>query len=506
MQAYALTTHLRLVSAFALALALGACSRALDVTVNPYEIALPPGGTQVFQGWVSAESPLTSTALAWAADRGQIAGTGEAVTYTAPNVVGTDTVTATSRSNASQSATAAVTVTTSGARVWARQFGAGEFVFDEAHAIATDTAANVLVVGSTFGDLAGDNAGGRDAFVRMYDQDGQAVWTRQFGTSNDDAALGVTLDPSGNVLVVGEIHGRPAGGGDAFLRKYDADGTELWTQQFGSGLSDRASGVAVDAAGNVVVVGRAGGDLTGGTPRANQGGAFVRKYDAHGTELWTRQFGSGDWNNLWGVGDRASGVAVDVVGNVVVVGSTMGSVAGANLGGADAFVRMYDAGGAEGWARQFGTLDHDIATGVAVAASGRVLVVGSTFWGGSGQTRIEPSGFVRCFDAAGNELWERKFGIHHAHDDPAIAVDGSGNVLIARTAGAEGPSDSVVMKLDANGDELWSRRVGTTTNDQATTLAVDAAENVFVAGTTTYWLDTLWGGIRTDAFVWRFSP
>ena len=380
-----LTTNLGLVSTCALALALGACSRGLDVTVNPYEIALPPGGTQAFRGWVSAESPLTSTALSWAADRGSIAGTGETVTYTAPIVLGPDAVTATSRSNAGRSATATVTVTTSGARVWARQFGAGEFEFDEAHAIATDTAANVLVVGSTFGSLAGDNASGRDALVRMYDLDGQALWTRQFGTSDDDVALGVALDPTGNVLVVGEIHGSPAGG-------------------------------------------------------------------------------------------------------------------------ADAFVRMYDAGGAEGWARQFGTLDHDIATGVAVDPSGRVLVVGNTFWGGSGQSRIEPSGFVRCFDAAGNELWERKFGIHHANDDPAIAVDGSGNVLIARTAGAEGPSDSVVMKLDANGDELWSRRVGTTTNDQATTLAVDAAENVFVAGTTTYWLDTLWGGFRTDAFVWRFTP
>jgi len=178
----------------------------------------------------------------------------------------------------------------------------------------------------------------------------------------------------------------------------------------------------------------------------------------------------------------------------------------AKLSGADAFVRTYDAGGAEGWVRQFGTPNHDTATGVAIDPSGRVLVVGRTHWSRLGQPRIEPSGFVRCFDAAGYELWERQFGIHQGDESPAIAVDRFGDVLIAYTAGADGPSDSVVMKLDASGDQRWSRRVGTTTNDWATAVAIDAPGNVFVAGTTTYRLEGLWGGFRTDAFVWRFSP
>lgn len=438
-------TTVKLASTCALALALGACSRALTVAVNPYEIALPPGGTQVFRGWVSAESPLTSTALSWAADRGLIAGTGETVTYTAPTTMGPDAVTATSRSDASQSATATVTVTTTGARVWARQFGSGEYMHDEAHGIAADAASNVLVVGSTVGNLAGTNVGGRDAFVRMYDPDGREVWTRQFGTSEDDVAVAVALDPSGNVLVVGATHG----------------------------------------------------DLAGES--AGDSDAFVRKYDALGTELWTRQFGSGH-------GDRASGVAVDAAGNVVVAGSTMGSLAGTNLGGADAYVRTYDAAGTEGWVRQFGTDANDSASGVAVDPSGRVLIVGTTRWGGWGQPWIETSGFVRCFDAAGSELWDRPIDVDQVFDGLAIAVDGFGDTLITRTVGSNGPSNTVVVKFDASGGERWSRRVGTTTTDHATAVAVDAAANVFVGGITEYRLDALWGGIRTDAFVWRFSP
>jgi hypothetical protein len=494
------TTNLRIISTCALALGLVSCSRALDVTVNPYEIALPPGGTQVFSGWVSAESPFTSTALSWEADRGVVVGTGESVGYTAPDAEGPDAVTATSRSDPSRSATATVTVTTTGARVWARQFGAGEKVFDAAHAIAADAAANVLVVGSTLGNLAANGAGGKDAFVRKYDSDGREVWTRQFGTGEDDVALGVAVDPTGNVLVVGETRGGLTGAhlgeGDAFVRKYDAHGTELWTRQFGSGGQDRAAGVAADAAGNVVVVGRTGGGLTDGAAAASDGGSFVRKYDAQGQELWTRQV----------VGANAWAVAVDAAGNLVVAGSTMGSLVGTNLGGADAFVRTYDGAGTEGWVRQFGSQSHDSATGVAVDPSGRVLVVGTTRWGGRGQPWIDTSGFVRCFDAAGNDLWARSVDLHQAFDGLAIAADGFGDVLVARTIGSNGPSTTILEKLAANGEERWSRRVGTTTNDGVAALAVDATANVFVAGTTAYRVDALFGSFRTDAFVWRFSP
>jgi len=37
-------------------------------------------------------------------------------------------------------------------------------------------------------------------------------------------------------------------------------------------------------------------------------------------------------------------------------------------------------------------------------------------------------------------------------------------------------------------------------------VAIDAAGNVLVAGIATDRFDALWGGIRSDAFLWKFSP
>src|SRR5438270_6913106 len=72
-----------------------------------------------------------------------------------------------------------------------------------------------------------------------------------------------------------------------------------WIRQFGSSSGDIAQSVAVDASG-VYVAGRTMGALPGQT-KAGFYDAYIRKYDPSGTELWTRQFGSSGSTNVFGV-------------------------------------------------------------------------------------------------------------------------------------------------------------------------------------------------------------
>ena len=180
---------------------------------------------------------------------------------------------------------------------------------------------------------------------------------------------GVAVDASG-VYVAGLTRGILPGqvSGGALVRKYDAVGNEVWTRQFGSG-SDVAFGVATGA-NSVYVAGRTSGTLPG---QVSAGGtdAFVRNYDPLGNEVWTRQFGAAG-----PAPDFAS--AVDSDGNVYVAGQTDGTLQDqVNGGDRDVFVRKYDALGNEVWTRQFGTTSTDEAFGVAVDANG-VYVAGQT--------------------------------------------------------------------------------------------------------------------------------
>ncbi|MBI3667132.1 MAG: hypothetical protein HY236_13075 [Acidobacteria bacterium] len=83
-----------------------------------------------------------------------------------------------------------------------------------------------------------------------YDLDGAPQWTRVFGTTSEDAAFGVTVNSTG-VSVVGRTDALPGqtnlGGYDAFVRRYDFNGTETGTLQFGTNSTDYAYGAASDS-------------------------------------------------------------------------------------------------------------------------------------------------------------------------------------------------------------------------------------------------------------------
>ena len=473
----------------------GSAPAVVSVSVEPSSVSLYVNGTESFTAMVTG---VNDTSVVWDATCGSVVGSGGTVVFTAPGSVPappTCVLTATSQADASVSGSAVITIAEApGAVIWSRAFGTSDY--DWAAGVAVDGAGNVLVSGWTMGSLEATNAGGEDAFVKKYDPDGSVVWARQFGTSGDDVAWDVAVDGSGNVLVAGwtygSLEGASAGGSDAFVRKYDADGSVVWTRQFGTSDDDFARGVAVDASGNVLVSGNTRGSLEG----ANAGNldAFVRKYDADGSVVWTRQFGTSGL-------DGANGVAVDTSGNVLVAGWTRGSLEGVNAGGADAFVRKYDPDGTVVWTRQFGTSDDDFARGVAVDESGNVLVSGDTRGSLEGESAGGADAYVRKYDPDGSVVWTRQFGTSSDDTAGAVAVDGSGNVLVSGdTQGSleganAGLTDAFVRKYDADGIVVWTRQVGENSNDVGPGVAADAAGNVLAVGAIAY-----------DAFVIKYAP
>jgi hypothetical protein len=141
----------------------------------------------------------------------------------------------------------------------------------------------VYVVGFTNGELPGQTDEGiRDAFIRKYNADGDEEWTRQFGISGIDDASGVSADSSGGVYVVGTLDsGDPVPTGeeaDAYIRKYNSEGDEEWTRQFGTSSFDIALGVSADSSGDVYVAGYTGGTFPGQINEGGETDAFFAKF------------------------------------------------------------------------------------------------------------------------------------------------------------------------------------------------------------------------------------
>jgi hypothetical protein len=329
-----------------------------------------------------------------------------------------------------------------GTESWTRQFGTRRD--EQCFGVAVGTA-GITTVGRTFGRFPGENRRGAfDVFVRTYDQNGERLWTQQFGTPNNDVAFSVASAPNGDLFVAGSTQGslageRYRGAGDAFVRKLDASGAVAWTREFGSRGTDVAFAVAADATG-VYVAGATTGALPGERNRG-EFDLFVRKYDANGSHAWTRQLGT----------DKEDfGYGIAVVGSTAyVAGATKGKFVEPGAGGGDALLIEFDAAdGDRGWLRQFGTDKTDQA--FAVASDGSVLyVVGTTdsaFEGYANQG--EKDAFARAFDADGSELWTFQFGSDRK-DSANWAAAGPDGVFIAGHTEGTLPTQTAVEKRDA---------------------------------------------------------
>ena len=356
---------------------------------------------------------------------------------------------------------------------WIRQFGTSDD--DQARAVLAVGPA-VYVTGWTVGQLPGQKKVGRhDSYLRRYDADGKEVWTRQFavGTYSEGRAIAAS---DSEVYVAGATRD------DAFVRKFDAHGKELWTKQIGSATDadDQVRGISLDSTG-IYLAGSTADTLPGQTSAGNAD-AFVRKYDPAGNEVWTRQFGTSSF-------DQARAIVVQA-SSVYLAGLTTGVMPGQTSAGAqDVFVRKYDAAGKELWTRQFGTSNLEDVSGIAADDTG-IYVVGTTLGVLPGQTSAGSADlFVRKYDAAGNELWTRQFGTAEYDQARSVAAHDSSIYLAGWTLGtfsgqaALGLHDAVVVRLTSSGETTWMRQFGTSNLDEPTGVSVNAS-GVYVAGLT----------------------
>lgn len=268
----------------------------------------------------------------------------------------------------------------SGVLQWTRQLG-GNGQRDVALGVFADRLGSVYTAGFTTGTLGGPNDGGDDAFISKYDASGDLQWYRQLrgvphqpSNVSYDGARSVSADGLGNVYVAGytggNLGGSSAGGGDAFVSKFDAAGNLQWSRQWGTANFDEFGGVSADALGNVFV---AGHTLVVGPQ------AVVGKYDAEGNLQWTRTVGLA--GPALSNGYSFALVSADGLGNAYVSGYTFDSLESPrepNAGGLDIFVSKYDAQGSLQWTQQFGSAGHEYNFGVSADGSGPVYVSGYT--------------------------------------------------------------------------------------------------------------------------------
>lgn len=194
-----------------------------------------------------------------------------------------------------------------GVELWTDVVAGPDGLDDRANGVAIDPDGNVVIAGYFASE--GFNT---DVWLRKYDPTGVELWTTQYDNPNgtEERGYGVTLTPQGMIAVAGTTPS-PVNNEDIWYGKFEPDAGELTLQQKFVGpavLDDVGLAIAADSEDAVVVVGFKGvaeGDTD----------IWMRKWDATGGVVWTQNVAGAAGDN-----DRATAVAIDGNDDVLVVG------------------------------------------------------------------------------------------------------------------------------------------------------------------------------------------
>jgi hypothetical protein len=336
-----------------------------------------------------------------------------------------------------------------GNRVWLRNFGGPNHEY--AKSVGVDPSGRVFITGDAFQpppSLRGD------CFLSLYDADGTLIRTQVVDIPGwEKLGCVATTDASGNFYVAGGVADSAVRSTDVFLIKYDRDGNTLWTRTVGSTPGtwndDVFTSIAIDPTGGVYIGGYTNGTFDAAPNRSASRDLFVLKYDADGNELWSGQYGT---QGLTTFGDH---LAIDQLGNVYFAGENVDATTYTSFYTTNNVLLIsYAANGTFRWVRTLDGGGSDRGWGVVADTRG-VYLTGVTEGGISGHHEItEPTQgasdiLFAKFSTSGDLVSVRLFGSPAYDSGDAVAIGANGALYIGGTVSdaATGLNTPILLRL-----------------------------------------------------------
>ena len=365
------------------------------------------------------------------------------------------------------------------------------------------------------------------AIDTSFGSNGRSVAAFDVGGVNSDWARAMTVDASGRTVVVG--FARDASGNDDFAiarflpngrldTKFNRTGKVQVGFNLGGSNKDEATAVAIDSKGRIVVAGYAQTAVQNerevAVARLLPSGRLDTSFSSDG-KMTITMFVRGD--------NRASDIAIDKQGRIILVGQTVGfdqdkdfAVARLTSSGA-----MDDSFGVAGTQQIRFSRNDDWASAVTLDKQGRIVVVGTVSLGSASRdydfavARLLPTGWLDpAFGIDGMKTVWFDFGGNDGNVDAAadVKVDKQGRIVIAGTCNVLGsgedfavarllPGGQLDTSFNFSGKTAVSFDYGGSRHDRASGLQIDSAGRIIVVGTV-----TRDGNGNTDLAVLRLTP
>ncbi|MFH1677130.1 MAG: PKD domain-containing protein, partial [bacterium] len=420
---------------------------------------------------------------------------------------------------------------------WARTWGGSSDDFSRC--VVNDSIGNVLIFGTFFGTVDFDPSsavqtavsnGGQDCFLSKFDPGGNFLWVKTWGGLFSDNAFDMDINTSDEIFLTGgfsaEVDFDPGlgedlhtslGGLDAFLCKFDSNGTFLLAKTWGGTGWDEGRGVIYDEIYfKTYVTGYFDNtvDFDPGIPVQNRisngwHDVFVSIFNSDGSFATVLSWGGG-------AEDEAYDIATDNIGSSFIVGKFGDTVDFdpepdtyycTSHGSSDIFLNCFRYDAIRLWTHTTGATGSDFATGVSVSEPWDELFIIGVFeqtvnfddpssdpHTSNGNSDV----FLTRRSTNGVYWWTQTWGGTDTDNCNGLTIDEYGNNVLVTGSfrdtvdfdpgtgiteiTSNGESDIYLTKFIVNGSLLWARAWGGSSNDFGYGVSLDDSDNIFTVG------------------------
>lgn len=324
-------------------------------------------------------------------------------------------------------------------------------------------------------------AGGIDAYVAKYIADGTLSWNKTWGGAGDDSVNSIIQTSDGGYVIAGFTSSYGAGDDDSFIAKYTNVGALSWSKTWG--------GTGIDRGISVIQTSDGGYAMTGYTESygAGSGDAFVAKYTDDGILSWN--------NTLGGVGEECGYSLYQTSdGGYIIAGYTNSYGAGSS----DALTAKYTADGTLSWSKTWGGSSTERSYTLAQTSDGGYAIAGNTNSYGAGDI----DAFIVEYTADGTLSWNKTWGGMDFDGALSLSRSNDNGYVIAGITDSYGAGnkDGFIAKYANDGNLLWSRTWGGAAYDGLYSLIQSADGGYIATGQT-----MSYGPMDYDGFLVKFD-
>jgi len=265
-----------------------------------------------------------------------------------------------------------------GNQIWTRYYG-GPYV-DVAKDIEQTTDGGYICIGYT--SIVVNEY---DIWLLKTDANGDTVWAKTYGGTNNDFGYSVEQTPDGGYILCGENQGGGQAHINAYLVKTYANGNIQWEQEYGGNQTDEYGYCVTQTSDGGFI-------LAGKSTASGDADVYVVKTNFSGGIEWENTYGGSGNDVAWSVIENSDG-------DFVIAGETF------SFGGyMRAYVLKVSPTGSLIWQRDYGFTSSQRAKEIAQTIDG-----GYAIFGGIGPYPTNDVYVIRT-DSLGTIIWEENYG------------------------------------------------------------------------------------------------